>query len=316
MIFEFQTRVNNSSFTLGCEKHTIIKETWHITYVENLATQTHENPEDIVNINKSPSKFLWTWTMVPWSHPSTLVIAINQQTNSLWESPDGSILIRFICEKGDVGESTGKVDDLYKAPFVAHHGSLMGYNPRISTKILPYNPYIYIYISFYLKQIHANHPEIFILKYLDLGIWNWIIPKNKTRVCGYRMYSRMAVHRNRVERDLTIPLITLALSGGACCFAIVFCMDKCWYAESPEEISNWIFDLWLSVGSFIQVHSNEVSILIPTCQQENLVYIYISLLCPFWQRPVSTIIPGLVGAFGFGRFDVLGDPTFPQNKPS
>lgn len=64
-----------------------------------------------------------------------------------------------------------------------------------------------------------------ILKYLELGIWNWIIPKNKTRVCGYRMYSRMAVHRNLVERDLTIPLMTLALSGGACCFASVFCME-------------------------------------------------------------------------------------------
>lgn len=165
MIFEFQTRVNNSSFTLGCEKHTIIKETWHITYVENLATQTHENPEDIVNINKSPSKFLWTWTMVPWSHPSTLVIAINQQTNSLWESPDGSILIRFICGKGDVGESTGKVDDLYKAPFVAHHGSLMGYNPRISTKILPYNPYIYIYHFTLSKYMQI------ILKYSSWNIW-------------------------------------------------------------------------------------------------------------------------------------------------
>ena len=87
------------------------------------------------------------------------------------------------------------------------------------------------------------------------------------------MYSRMAVHRNLVERDLTIPLMTLALSGGACCFAIVFCMDKYWYAESPEEISNWISYLWLSVGSFIQVQSNEVSILIPTCQQENHIYI-------------------------------------------
>ena len=64
-----------------------------------------------------------------------------------------------------------------------------------------------------------------ILKYLDLGIWNWIIPKNKTIVLGYRKYSRMAVHRNLVERDLTIPLMTLALSGGACCFAIVFCME-------------------------------------------------------------------------------------------
>jgi len=70
--------------------------------------------------------------------------------------------------------------------------------------------------------------------------------------------------------------------------------------------------LWLSMGSFIQVQSNEVSILIPTCQQENPIY----LLCPFWQRPVSTMIQRLVGAFGFGRLDVLGDPTFPQNKPS
>ena len=77
MVLEFQTRVNNSSFTLGCEKHTIIKETWHIAYVENLATQTHENPEDIVSIDESYPNFCehepWYHDHIqaPWSLQST-----------------------------------------------------------------------------------------------------------------------------------------------------------------------------------------------------------------------------------------------------
>lgn len=159
----------STTWTLGCEKNASKKETWHITYVENLATQTHENPEDIVNINKSPSKCMWTWTMVPWSHPSTLVIAINQQTKSLWESPDGSILIRFICGKGDVGESTGKVDDLYYTryrlwPIMAHWWCIILGYPQKYFHII----HIDIYIHIYIYHLILNKSMKVMLKYLDL----------------------------------------------------------------------------------------------------------------------------------------------------
>lgn len=235
--------------------------------------------------------------MVPWSHPSTLVIAINQpnpsenpRTGRFWS--DSSVEKRCWRIHRQGGKSTqGTV-------------CLLGYPQK----------YFHIIHGIHIYHFILNKYMQIILKYLDLGIWNWIIPKNKT-INSLRI-SYVFEDGCTSESGRKGPHHT---SNDAClvwrCLLFCHCLLHeqiliCWIPRRDFKLDF----LLVAFSGLLYSSAFKWSMHLDSNMSAEKSYIY--LLCPFWQHPVSTMIQRLVGAFGFGWLDVLGDPTFPQNKPS